>query len=56
MSSLYVKLPMYCKYMTREQLLEYFPEGTETKVITSGKNKGKTHEVPFYTNAFSYYE
>jgi hypothetical protein len=38
--------------MTREELLEFFPEGTETKIITSGKNKGETHEVPFYTNAF----
>lgn len=51
-NGLYVKLPKYCKYMTRKELLEFFPEGTETKIITSGKKKGQTYEAPLYTSSF----
>ena len=38
--------------MNREELLEFFPQGTETKISTSGKNKGLPFESPLYTTAF----
>lgn len=49
---MYIELPKYCKEMTQLELLQFFPAGTETKKIESGINKGKLHEVPFYTTAF----
>lgn len=49
---IYSKLPKYCKEMTREELLQFFPEGTTTEIIKTGPNKGQEHEVPLYTQAF----
>ena len=50
--SLYVELPKYIKEMSIAELRQYFPEGTITKIRSSGKNKGLSHEVPRFTQAF----
>lgn len=51
--ALYVKLPKYCKTMTREELHQFFPPGMETKIRTKGRNKGQEYQVPkHYTQAF----
>lgn len=50
--ALYTELPKYCKEMTRQELLEFFPEGTDVKVYDRGPKEGQEYEVPKYTNAF----
>lgn len=50
---LYTKLPKYCKTMTTEELHEFFPPGTKTKLRTKGKNRGDEYQVPkHYSVAF----
>jgi len=51
-TGLFAKLPKFIKEMNREELLEFFPEGTYMKEIKSGERKGEFEETPFYTKAY----
>lgn len=49
---LYTKLPKYCKDMSKDELLVFFPRGTTLKTYASGLKKGQTYKTAKYTTAF----